>query len=211
MPKRSLPLLALTLAAIAGCSSPSSGVEAASGTAPALKTDKERKPAPDFALKDVNGATVRLSDFNGKVVLLDFWATWCGPCKIEIPWFEEFETAFKDRGLVVIGVSMDEDGWAAVKPFIQDMKVNYRVVVGNDQVGGLYGGLDALPTTFLIDRSGKIASVHVGLSTSKEGFKNEITHLLDAQSAGLHARLRAPFGAVPAIIAGPIAASSERW
>ncbi len=152
----------------------------------AVKPEKDRKAAPEFALKDVNGQTVHLSDYKGKVVLLDFWATWCGPCKIEIPWFMEFEQQFKDKGFAVLGVSMDEDGWGVVKPYLQDLKVNYRVVLGNDQVGALYGGVDSLPTTFLIDRQGKIASVHVGLSRGKEDFKNDIANLLGSSHAGLH-------------------------
>ena len=144
------------------------------------KSSSKGKPAPEFALKDANGQTVHLADYKGKVVLLDFWATWCGPCKIEIPWFMEFEQQFKDRGFAVVGVSMDEDGWNAVKPYLIKMKVNYRVLLGNDQVGTSYGGVDSLPTTFLIDRQGKIASVHIGVSSGKEEFRDAIVHLLDA-------------------------------
>jgi len=140
------------------------------------------KPAPEFSLKDANGQTVHLSDYRGKVVLLDFWATWCGPCKIEIPWFMEFEKQYKDRGFAVVGVSMDEDGWAAIKPYVQNMRMNYRVVLGNDAVSAAYGGLDSLPTTLLIDRQGGIASVHVGVSMGKEEFKNAIVQLLDTSS-----------------------------
>jgi peroxiredoxin len=158
-----------------GCSPPPS-VKAA------VKPENERKQAPDFVLKDANGASVKLSDYKGKVVVLDFWATWCGPCKIEIPWFMEFEQTYKDRGFSVVGVSMDEDGWDVVKPYIQARKINYRILLGDDQVGQLYGGVDSLPTTFLIDRSGRIAKVHVGLETGKDGFKNEITSLLDAHT-----------------------------
>ena len=145
-----------------------------------LKPEQDRKPAPEFTLKDANGQTVHLSDYKGKVVLLDFWATWCGPCKIEIPWFMEFESQLKDRGFAVLGVSMDEDGWNVVKPYIQQLKVNYRIVLGNDQVGEIYGGVESLPTTFLIDRRGKIASVHIGLSSGKDEFKNAINQLLEA-------------------------------
>jgi len=149
----------------------------------AVKPDKERKTAPEFSLKDSNGQTVHLTDYKGKVVLLDFWATWCGPCKIEIPWFMEFEQQFKNRGFAVLGVSMDEDGWEAVKPYIEDHKINYRVLLGNEEVSDIYGGLDALPTTLLIDRQGKIASVHIGLSMGKEEFRDDIDHLLGASNA----------------------------
>ena len=149
----------------------------------AVKPEKDRKSAPEFTLKDINGQTVRLADYKGKVVLLDFWATWCGPCKIEIPWFMEFEQQFKDRGFAVLGVAMDDDGWSVVKPYIQDLKMNYRIVLGNEQVGNLSGGVESLPTTFLIDRQGKIASVHIGLDRGKEDYKNDIVRLLEAPRA----------------------------
>jgi len=147
-----------------------------------VKPDQERKPAPDFTLKDANGKVVHLSDYRGKVVLLDFWATWCGPCKIEIPWFEEMERQNKDRGFEVIGIAMDDEGWEVVKPFIADLNVNYRIVIGNDKTAEIYGGVDALPTTFLIDREGKIAAVHVGLA-SKRDFQDGIEELLQPLSA----------------------------
>jgi peroxiredoxin len=140
---------------------------------------KDRKTAPDFALKDADGKLVHLSDYRGKVVLLDFWATWCGPCKIEIPWFKELESKDKSRGFEVIGVSMDDDGWEAVKPFVKELGVNYRVVMGNDATAQLFGSVDALPTTFLIDREGKVAARHEGL-TDKKDFVDEVEELLQA-------------------------------
>ncbi len=136
--------------------------------AASVKPLGERKPAPDFALKDIDGQTVHLSDYKGKVVILDFWATWCGPCRMEIPWFIDLQRRNKDRGLEVLGVSMDDNGWADVKPFLTEMKINYRVVIGNDQTAEVYGGVESLPTTFLIDRDGKIAVVHVGLANRKD-------------------------------------------
>ena len=167
-------------AAIATCSlallntgcSPTRSVSAAS-----VKPDSERKTAPDFALKDPDGKIVHLSDYKGKVVILDFWATWCGPCKIEIPWFMDMERKNKDKGFEVLGVAMDDEGWEAVKPFSQQLGINYRLVMGNDQTAQMYGGVDALPTTFLIDRAGKIAAVHVGLA-SKRDFEDGIAELL---------------------------------
>jgi len=143
-----------------------------------VKDGKERKEAPDFELKDASGKTVKLSDYKGKVVLLDFWATWCGPCGIEIPWFTEFQRKYKDRGFEVLGVSMDDDGWKVINPFVAQNKINYRILLGNDTTGDQYGGVEALPTTFVIDRDGKIASVHVGLS-SKKDFSDAIEKLLD--------------------------------
>ena len=151
------------------------------GSAPnaraAIKPMKERKQAPQFTLKDATGKPLKLSDLKGKVVLLNFWATWCGPCKIEIPWFIEFEQKYKDKGFAVLGVSMDEDGWKDVKPYVELKKINYRVVIGDDQTANLYGGVDSLPTTFILDRDGKIAAVHVGL-VSKSDYASDIEQVL---------------------------------
>jgi len=177
-----------------GCARKSDSVEAAS-----LKPAAERQPAPEFSLKDANGRTVRLSDYRGKVVLLNFWATWCGPCKLEIPWFVEFEKRHKDRGFAVLGVSMDEDGWDSVKPYLIRAKVNYRVLMGTDTVAMLYGGVESLPTTFLIDREGKIARVHVGL-VSKSEYENDIETLLGTESG----RRRDPAVAIVPAVAGRI-------
>jgi peroxiredoxin len=167
-----------------------------SAIAASLKPAKDRRKAPDFALKDADGRTVRLSDYRGKVVLLDFWATWCGPCKYEIPWFMDLERRQKDRGFAVLGVSMDDDGWEIVKPFIAQLGVNYRILVGTDETAQLYGGIDALPTTFLIDREGKIAFVHVGLGNRRD-FEDGVEQLLQTPAA-------APPGgaALPALLVG---------
>jgi peroxiredoxin len=171
-----------------------------SGTARAatVKPDKDRRDAPDFTLKDADGKTVRLSDYKGKVVLLDFWATWCGPCRVEIPWFMEIERQNKDKGFEVLGVAMDPEGWEAVKPFLTEMKMNYRVVVGNDSTAQEYGGVDALPTTFLIDREGKIAAIHIGLADRRD-FEDGVQELLQPPA-------RAGRTALPA---GPVAAVSH--
>lgn len=143
----------------------------------ALKDSKDRKAAPDFELKDVNGKVVHLSDYKGKVVLLDFWATWCGPCGIEIPWFTDLQRKYKDRGFTVLGVAMDDAGWKDVKPFVAERKINYQIVLGDDKTSDQYGDVEALPTTFMIDREGRIASVHVGL-VGKDEFDNAIQKLL---------------------------------
>jgi peroxiredoxin len=140
-------------------------------------TASDRKTAPDFTLADAKGAPVKLSDYQGKVVLLNFWATWCGPCKVEIPWFVEFEKKYKDRGFAMLGVSMDEDGWKAVKLFASQERINYPLLIGNDRVAQLYGGIDSLPSTFLIDRKGRIASIHLGI-VSKSDYEAEILKLI---------------------------------
>lgn len=180
MGTRTLAVAILVAATLTMACSSSSEVEAA----PRLKPEKTRKAAPDFTLKDSNGASVRLSDYRGKVVLLDFWATWCTPCQTEIPWFMEFEQSLKGKGFAVLGVSMDEDGWDVVKPYIQKRKINYRILLGDEHLGQLYGGVDSLPMTFLLDRQGRVAAVHIGLASDKDGFLHEITELLDAKRAG---------------------------
>jgi cytochrome c biogenesis protein CcmG/thiol:disulfide interchange protein DsbE len=162
-----------------GCSTSPTTVKAAS-----LKPNSERHDAPDFALKDAEGKTVHLADYRGKVVLLDFWATWCDPCRLEIPWFIEMQRKNKDRGFEVLGVSMDDEGWEVVKPFMKNIGVNYRVLIGNDQTTEMYGGVDALPTTFLIDRQGKIAAVHIGLASRKD-FEDGVEQLLQAPAGGI--------------------------
>lgn len=157
---------------LSGCSGRPSGTASA-------KTVKDRRLAPDFTLQDANGKSVKLSDFRGKVVLLNFWATWCGPCALEIPWFVEFQQQLKSRGLEVVGISMDEEGWSAVKPFMAEHKMNYHVLLGNDSVSQLYGGVDSLPTTFIIDRDGRIAvPPHVGLAGKNE-YLQEIQSVLN--------------------------------
>ena len=142
-----------------------------------VEAQSGRKPAAQFTLKDAKGKDVKLSDYRGKVVLLNFWATWCGPCKVEIPWFIEFEKNYSGRGLAVLGVSMDEDGWKVVTPYAENQKMNYPVLLGNEQVAGLYGGLDALPTTLILDRAGKIAAAHTGL-VGRDTYEKEIQQLL---------------------------------
>ena len=135
-----------------------------------------RKAAPAFALTDANGSLVRLSDYRGRIVLLDFWATSCGGCKVEIPWYKEFADKYKGNGLAVIGVSLDDEGWKIVKPFLAKNPINYPVVIGGDNLIKLYG-IEAMPTTLLIDRDGNIAASHVGM-VDKSKFEAEIRVLL---------------------------------
>jgi peroxiredoxin len=140
-----------------------------------------RKDAADFSLKDSQGVLIRLSSYKGRVVLLDFWATWCTGCKQEIPWYMEFQDRYKEAGLSAIGVSMDDDGWKSVKPFLQEHKINYPIVIGNWDMGKSFG-FNSMPATLLIDRDGKIADAHVGM-VDKDAFENEIRILLKESAA----------------------------
>jgi thiol-disulfide isomerase/thioredoxin len=133
--------------------------------------------APPWELNDTDGKPVKSSDFAGKVVILDFWATWCPPCKAEIPGFVELQQRYGDKGLVIVGVSLDEQGPAVVKPFIQQFRVNYPIVMGDEKIVQDFGGVTAIPTTFIIDKAGNIVKKHVGFAP-KENFEKEITSLL---------------------------------
>jgi cytochrome c biogenesis protein CcmG/thiol:disulfide interchange protein DsbE len=138
-------------------------------------------PAPELALRDARGKMVRLSDYKGKVVLLDFWATWCTGCKTEIPWFIEFDRKYRRSGLAAIGVALDEDGWKSVKPYLkQHRDLKYRVVVGDDDVARRFQA-NALPLTLLIDRRGRIVFSQSGVMP-REGWEKEIQRLLQVRA-----------------------------
>jgi thiol-disulfide isomerase/thioredoxin len=140
-------------------------------------TSSAKTPAPGWKLTDLNGRNVSFSDFRGKVVILDFWATWCVPCRVEIPHFVELQKQYGAKGLAVIGVSLDEQGLDVVKRFVKQFEVNYSMVIGNEKIAESYGGIDALPTTFVIDRQGLIVSQHIGYD-EKAVFEREIQSLL---------------------------------
>ena len=133
----------------------------------------------DFTMKDMNNRDVRLSDFKGKVILLDFWATWCAPCKVEIPWFAEFQEKYGPAGLQVVGISVD-DTHEQLTPFVAQLKMNYVVLqgLGHDDVQDAYGPMWGIPVTVLISRDGKICAKHTGMS-AKEAFEDEIRSLLN--------------------------------
>jgi peroxiredoxin len=144
-----------------------------------------RKPAPGFSLISADGTRINLADYRGKVVLLDFWATWCGGCKLEIPWYMEFDEKYRQKGLAVIGVSMDEDGWKSVRPFLAQKRdpetggntaMKYPVVIGSEALGKQYN-LTNMPMTLLIDKEGKIALSHTGV-VNKDAFEGDILQLL---------------------------------
>jgi thiol-disulfide isomerase/thioredoxin len=134
-------------------------------------------PSPAWELKSVDRKLVKSSDFSGKVVILDFWATWCGPCRLEIPSFIELQKQYADKGLVIVGVSLDQNGASAVKPFMVKTGINYPVLLGDQTIVSSFGGVEAIPTTFIIDRGGKIVRKHVGYS-EKADFEAEIKPLL---------------------------------
>jgi len=140
-----------------------------------------RPMAPPFSLTDLNGRKLELADHKGKVVLLDFWATWCGPCRIEIPGFVRLQERYRDQGLVVIGISLD-DSPEPVREFYREFRMNYAVAMGNDRVTELYGGIIGLPTNFLIGRDGRIYSRHIG-ATDVSAFEEEIKELLAASGS----------------------------
>jgi cytochrome c biogenesis protein CcmG, thiol:disulfide interchange protein DsbE len=134
------------------------------------------RPAPDFSLTDLSGARLSLSQYRGQVVLLDFWATWCDPCKTEIPHFIEMQNRYGRQGFQVIGISMDDEE-KPVRDFQQQFKMNYPVAIGSAELATQYGGILGLPITFVIDRSGRIVSRHVG-ATDPSAFDAEIERLL---------------------------------
>ena len=132
----------------------------------------------NFTLKDMNGVNVRLSDYRGKVILLNFWATWCGPCKIEIPEFVEAYDKYRDRGFVILGVlSEDDPSQEDLRAFTSAFGMNYPVMRENVELGDAFGPLWALPTSFIIDRHGSICTKHMG-AVSKEMLEREIEGLL---------------------------------
>jgi peroxiredoxin len=135
---------------------------------PALTpSEASGKQAPDFVLKDLQGKQVRLSDFRGKAVLLDFWETTCGPCKVEIPWLVELQNQYRGQGLEIVGVALDDSGPANIQKFAKEMGMNYTILQGRDAVGDAYGVI-GWPTTYFIDRSGKIVDADEGLVSRGE-------------------------------------------
>ncbi len=133
--------------------------------------------APEFALTSLDGETVKLSDYQGRVVIVDFWATWCPPCREEIPHFVELQQRYGDRGLTVIGISVDQGGPQVVRSFAQEQGINYPLVMADARVAGDYGGIRGIPTTFVIDRQGRIVKKYVGYQ-DKSVFERDIEALL---------------------------------
>jgi thiol-disulfide isomerase/thioredoxin len=122
-------------------------------------------PAPDFELKVLNASNkiLKLSELKGKAVVVNFWATWCEPCKIEMPWLIDLQKKYGPEGLQIVGIAMDESDESTIVSFSHKMGVNYPVVVGTEKVADLYGGIDGMPTLFFVDRAGKIVNHELGL------------------------------------------------
>jgi thiol-disulfide isomerase/thioredoxin len=159
------------------------------GDAPQYVSPLDGKPAPAFALEDLNGKKVSLAGYRGKAVLVNFWATWCGPCKIETPWLVELRDKYAGQGFEILGVDTeaedlkpdDKAGWdkdkAAVSKFVTQEKVDYPMLINGDSIAEAYGGLDDLPASFFVDRNGKVVAATVGLG-SESDIENNIKKAL---------------------------------
>jgi peroxiredoxin len=142
------------------------------------------KPAPEFTLQSLEGKPVHLSDFRGKAVLLNFWATWCAPCKIEMPWFVELQKQYSAQGLQILGVAMDDASPADIAKFAKDLGVDYPILIGKEDVGEAYGGVQFLPATFYIDREGRVVDKVFGLKGRGEIEDNIKKALAPSQALG---------------------------
>src|SRR5271169_4065508 len=168
-----LSLIVIVLAAAAafvGCKS--GGSQAA-----ALGSEKPLPNEPDVTFKDLEGKDVSLASLKGKVVVVNFWATWCEPCQVEIPWMIGFQKKYADKGFTLLGVAMDEEGKSVVDPFVQKTQfdvdghsttMNYPIVLGDDDLAAKFGGLLGLPTTYVVTREGKVAKRYIGLATEAD-------------------------------------------
>ena len=164
---------------------------AGAGDIPQYISPLLHKPAPDFTLLDLSGKKVSLASYKGKAVLINFWATWCGPCKIETPWLVELNNQYAPQGLEIVGISTegddlqkgDKEGWAtdkaAIEKFVQQEKVPYTVLMDGDSISRPYGGVEELPTSFFVDRNGTVVATQLGL-TSKEDIESNIKKALSA-------------------------------
>jgi len=154
--------------------------------------DNGRKSAaPDVTFKDLDGKEVSLASLKGKVVVVNFWATWCDPCREEIPWLIEYQQKYADKGFTILGVAMDEEGKPTVQPFVETTPfnvnghpttMNYPIVLGNDELADKFGGLLGMPTSFVISRDGKIAKKYIGL-VNREALAKDIEGLLGTGTA----------------------------
>ena len=135
--------------------------------------------APNFSLRTVEGKTIELQDLQGKVVVINFWASWCPPCRSEIPGLLEVYRKYRPKGLEIVGISLDRDGWKKVSPLVREMNIVYPVVMGDNDVVNAYGGIRAIPTTIIIDRDGKIVDRVVGFM-DRQRFEEEIREIMNS-------------------------------
>jgi cytochrome c biogenesis protein CcmG/thiol:disulfide interchange protein DsbE len=142
-----------------------------------LHPPNERKPSADFALHDADGKAATVAQYRGRVLLLDFWATWCTGCKQEIPWFVDAQKKFGTDRLAVVGVSLDGDGWKALKPFLVQHPIPYRIVLGDDATAQKFG-IQTMPDTFLIDRQGRVAAAYLGGLVDKTNLEANLSALV---------------------------------
>ena len=170
-------LIFCCLAVFPGCGDKSASQTGKPTTAASVLAPEDLGPAPDFILPTPDGVTVSFSDFQGKTVLVDFWATWCPPCQDEIPGFVDLYNRYHDKGLVIIGISVDEGGVERVKEFMKEYSVNYPIVMANDEVIRAFGGIRGLPTTFWVNAQGRIVKRYVGFHSMKE-FEKDISNFL---------------------------------
>jgi len=162
--RQSFVALAILLLSATGSVAGETSATKAPVASPAQQTAAPAKinVAPDFTLTAIDGKTHTLKDYLGDVVVLDFWATWCGPCKMEIPHLKELHARYKEKGLTVIGVSLDQQGKQVVAPFVEKHQIPFVSLLGNAEVVKAYGNVRSIPTTFLIDRKGIVQKVYKG-------------------------------------------------
>ena len=161
---------------------------------PRMVGDVRGVPAPNFDLATLDGRRVKLSDYRGKAVLLNFWATWCSPCKVEMPWFVDLQKKYGNDGLVILGVAMDDSEASKIAEFANEMGVNYPVLLGTDKVSEDYGNVEFLPTSFYIDREGKIVGKGEGLLGEADVEQN-VLKALSSPVAGVNKAQTAPVAA----------------
>lgn len=169
--------ISFTLMAVSRASAPSLVSAAPADDAKPIRLVKNPAPAPAFALQDLDGNTISLDDLHGKVVILAFWATWCAPCRAEIPGLISLQRKYPDQ-LQIVGLSVDDGPVAAVKQFVQKVWINYPVAIVPPGLQEKYGGVGALPTVFVLDTKGGVVQKHVGLQPP-ELLENEVRALLD--------------------------------